>query len=162
MSRLACRLGALIVPLAAVLAAGTLTAAPPQAGRAAAPSPVRWQTDLKAAHELSVATGKPLLIVFGAEWCGFCHKLEDKTLGDPRMAAYVNEAFIPVHVDFDKQPRVAQILEVEAIPCTIVLSPEADLLGRLDGYMDVTKFRAGLDGAREAYGKIQQVKFAKP
>jgi thioredoxin-like negative regulator of GroEL len=122
---------------------------------ALAPRAVPWQTDLKKAHELSVATGKPLLIVFGAEWCGFCHKLEQTTLADPAMVEYVSTEFIPVHIDYDKQPRVAQILEVKSLPHTVVLSPEANLLGRIVGFAEATKYRNGLEQARALQDRVR-------
>ncbi|MGD9854341.1 MAG: thioredoxin family protein [Planctomycetaceae bacterium] len=97
-------------------------------------SGLQWQPDLHTAHALAVRDNKPLLLVFGAEWCGWCKKLEKNTLGDPQMVEYINRTFVPIHIDVDQQKKVAEILEVESLPCTIVLSPEADLLGRFEGF----------------------------
>ena len=44
---------------------------------------IGWHGDLNQAHQLSVSTGKPMLIVFHASWCGFCTKLERQTLHHP-------------------------------------------------------------------------------
>src|SRR5690606_17865730 len=40
---------------------------------------VAWQPNLKAAHKVAVRDNKPLLLVFGAEWCHFCTKLEQES-----------------------------------------------------------------------------------
>ena len=135
----------------------SLIAAPAvsMAAESSTPASVRWQSDLKKAHDLSVRTGRPMLIVFGAEWCTFCHKLEQTTLADPEMVEFVNNSFVPVHIDYDKQPRVAQVLEVKSLPHTVVLSPQADLLGRIVGFADPAKYKAGLDSARELQAKIR-------
>ena len=81
-----------------------IQAAPPLAPLAT--PKLRWFQNLKTAHKLAVQQDKPLLIVFGASWCTFCHKLERETLGDKRMIAAVERDFIPVHLDFDRDAKV--------------------------------------------------------
>ncbi|WP_166829423.1 thioredoxin family protein [Thalassoroseus pseudoceratinae] len=146
---------------------GATTVAKPVAQTmAAVPQTVQWQPNLQAAHRLSQQTGRPMLLVFGASWCHFCHKLEDETLGDPRMAAYVNSMFVPVHLDLDKDQRVAKILGVSAVPATIVLSPQAELVGRHDGFAKVVPFAQKLEHSRQTFlasqEKIQQVSHVDP
>ena len=128
--------------LAAVLTAITFcgalfAAAPPPGG-------IKWQTDLKTAHRLSQQTGKPMLFVFGADWCTWCKKLEKSTLTDKQLVAYINDNFVPIHIDADRDPRVVQILEAEALPCAVILSPNADLLGRINGYKDAMGYKSAL------------------
>lgn len=94
---------------------------------------VQWHHDLKAAHKVSVATGRPLLILFGASWCIHCREFERETLSDPTLVRYVNAQFVPVHLDLDKDKRVAQILDVKSVPTSVILSPEADLMGSAVG-----------------------------
>jgi len=96
--------------------------------------PVEWQTDLRVAHKIAVQQNKPMLVVFGADWCTYCKKLEKQTLYVPEMANYINSSFIPVHLDADKDKRVMEILKIEGLPCSVVLSPKADLLGKIKGY----------------------------
>jgi thioredoxin-related protein len=122
-----------------------------------APAKVKWHNDLRKAHEASVASNKPILIVFGAKWCGYCKVLEQKTLSDSRMVKYVNAEFTPLHLDFDKDRKIAKVLEVESVPCTVILSPQADLLGKVVGYVDTAKYQKTLDAARKLQKEIQQV-----
>jgi thioredoxin-related protein len=104
-----------------------------------APS-IHWLYDLKAAHEQSLATGKPMLIVCGGPWCVYCKKLEKEVLGHPTIAKYINATFIAVHLDSEKDQRAVQILEVKSLPTTVILSPEADLLGSVEGFVKVRDF----------------------
>jgi thioredoxin-related protein len=99
-----------------------------------APS-IQWIYDLKSAHEQSKETGKPLLIVCGGPWCVYCKKLEKEVLGHPIIAKYINKTFIAVHLDSEKDQRAVQILEVKSLPTTVILSPEADLLGSVEGFV---------------------------
>lgn len=116
---------------------------------------IQWQTDLFAAHKLSQQHNKPMLIVFGAEWCGYCKKMEAQTLTQPEVAGYINAHFIPVHLDADKEERVTKILEIESLPCSVVLSPNADLLGRIDGYVAAETFQRRLSASRENMNQLQ-------
>jgi len=112
---------------------------------------IHWQSNLQAAHRQAVAENKPIMIVFGAEWCGFCKKLEKQTLNSPEVAKYVNETFVPVHLDLDREKRIGEILEVKALPCTVILTPGADLLGRINGYETAAPFQKKLVAARQLY-----------
>jgi thioredoxin-related protein len=136
--------------LAAGLVAFQLVAAHPKY------SEIRWESDLQAAHRLSVRQDRPLLIVFGADWCGYCHKLERDTFSDPEMAAYVHQNFVPVHLDFDRDRRIAGILEVKSVPTTIILSPKADLLGTVVGYVKTDRYRKSLAAALNFEKLIEQ------
>lgn len=107
-------------------------------------APVSWEHDLKAAYRASTANGKPMLVVFGAPWCAYCRKLEAETLNHPTLVGFINASFIPVHLDFDKDRRAAQVLNVRSLPMAIILSPEADLLGSVEGYVKPDQFGQAL------------------
>ena len=89
---------------------------------------VQWHHGLKEAHEIALRDNKPILLVFGATWCGPCKKLEKETLAHPELAQYINDNFAAVHLDYDDDIKIAEILEVKSVPAVIVLSPNADLL----------------------------------
>ena len=131
-------------------------AVPPPVGQTA--SKIQWNYSLKAAHKIAITQDKPLLIVFGASWCSYCHKLERETLGDKRITAIVERNFIPVHLDFDRDVKVARVLEVERLPCTVILSPQADLLLKHEGYAEYKEYQQTLQSALEKRDEIQQVK----
>ncbi len=115
-----------------------------------------WHQDMQKAHQVSINEGKPMLIVFGASWCKFCTKLEKETLTNPRMAQYISQNFVPVHLDLDKEKKVGKILGVKSLPCTVVLSPEADLLGKIVGYKSVEAMQEQLQRALKTQNVLRQ------
>ncbi|MFO1040781.1 MAG: thioredoxin family protein [Planctomycetaceae bacterium] len=142
---------------------GLSNGSPAESADPAAPAQkLVWHKTLKAAHKLAIETDKPLLIVFGASWCGFCHKLERETLADKRIVPLIERDFIPVHLDFDRDKKVAKILEVEHLPCTVILSPDADLLQKSEGFTDYKGYIKILQAALEKRATIQQVQNRQP
>ena len=69
------------------------------APRAAKPADIPWLHDESAAVRESRATGKPLLIDFGAEWCAACKELDLHTWTDPVVANEVAQKFVPLKID---------------------------------------------------------------
>ncbi len=141
-----------------------ITVAAPPFGRSPAETAgsVKWHDNLQTAHRQAASENKPILIVFGAEWCGFCTKLEKQTLKSQDVSRYIQESFVPVHLDFDKDRRIADILEVKSLPCCVVISPEADLLGRIEGFQGPVPFHQKLMSARRLYQVIQPVSAPGP
>lgn len=137
----------------AVLA--TITVAGQLHQNAASGQGVVWRTDLQTAHRESQEMNRPLLITFGADWCGYCERMEKETLADPVIAQYVNQSFIPVKLDIEKDARIARILEVKRIPCTIALSPQADLLGRMTGCVEIDHLHRTLTQIEDLHDKIE-------
>jgi thioredoxin-related protein len=142
--------GKLVVLVSTVAVGATLYAKSSPAKSSPLPSPtakapkpapaVQWLDDLETARRASVATGRPMLIVFGGKHCVFCKKLDNEVFTHPVLAKYINTAFIPVHLDFEKNSRAAKILEVKSLPTSVILSSEADLLGSIEGFVATREF----------------------
>lgn len=133
-------------------------------GWAVAASPfgpkLKWQKDLKAARKLALAEDKLILVVFTAEWCTYCHKLVDNTVMHRDLVPFIDRHFVPVLLDFDTNKRTAEILEVESLPHTVVLSPMADLLAERKGFAQVAPFKQTLQSALDKQAEILQVRAA--
>jgi len=117
--------------------------------------PIQWFHDLPSAHRASMATGRPMLIVFGASWCTYCRKLEAEVLAQPVLSKFINTNFIAVHLDFEKDRRIAQVLEVKSLPTSVILNPEADLLGTIEGYVKAREYAEVLKESIEFQRTLQ-------
>ncbi|MCB2188241.1 MAG: thioredoxin fold domain-containing protein [Deltaproteobacteria bacterium] len=95
--------------------------------------------------------GKPLAVLFTADWCPPCRQLKATTFPDARVAGLMNEKFFPIKVDVTKGPGQAQgLLErlgVRGVPTVAFLTPQGKYLRQytLVGFEPPEEFMARLD-----------------
>lgn len=77
--------------------------------------------------------GKRTLVVFGADWCGYCKVLDEKTLKDPAVKARLKD-YVIVHVDVEKNRGLARVAGVSALPTSFALSASCETKGKLEGF----------------------------
>ena len=126
----------------------------------AAPAEPVWQKDLKSAFALAAKSDKPVLVLFGADWCHYCHKQDDETLTDAAVKKALANGFIPVRLDMDADEKVAEVLEVTTLPQAVILSPNADLLLRAKGYHKPAQFTAALTKATAKHDALRAARVA--
>jgi uncharacterized protein YyaL (SSP411 family) len=85
------------------------------------------------------AEKKPLLVDGAAEWCHWCHVMDETTYADAEVGRLLNERFIAVRVDIDARPDLAERYGDWGWPATIVLSPDAEELGKYRGYLETQR-----------------------
>jgi thioredoxin-related protein len=91
-----------------------------------------WSTDLAASQERAAAEGKPLLLLFSAEWCDPCQRMKRVTWPDPVVKAIVNSRVVPVYLDIDRK-ELAGIVEqygVDPIPHVLLANAKGKPLTR--------------------------------
>ncbi len=141
----------------ALVTSGLVLSGLPQATAAAVESKIPWYKDLREAHTKAIELDRPILVVSSATWCTYCHKLIREAAADTKTSKLISARFVPTLLDFDKDTRIAKVFDVESLPTTVVLSPNADLLLNKMGYMKPEAFRKVLDEALDRQAEIRQV-----
>jgi len=90
---------------------------------------------------------RPVLLSLSATWCEGCHEMDATTYAEPRIAANVNEGFVPVRVDVDRNPRVRERYNMGGFPTTAFLTPDGELLTGA-GYLGGDGMRQVLESVR--------------
>lgn len=96
------------------------------------------------------AEGKLIVLDGSAEWCHWCHVMEEETYGDPRVRALLEARFLAVKVDVDSRPDLEERYGDYGWPATVVFSPEGRELGKLRGYIEADRFLEILQGVLAA------------
>lgn len=85
------------------------TPAPAPAARPAAPPVYDEAADAKADVTAAVAKAKKekkrVLVTLGGNWCGWCRALDRTFTQDPKVAAELAKAYVPVKVDVGKMTK---------------------------------------------------------
>jgi thioredoxin-related protein len=82
---------------------------------------------------------RPMVITFGAPWCGYCRKMQAETLADKKVEALAKD-FVWVKIDIDEDEELAARYRVRGVPHTAVLDAQNRLLGSQAGFMPPDKF----------------------
>jgi thiol:disulfide interchange protein DsbD len=112
-------------------------------------SALRWETSEQAAIKRANDEHKPILIDFGATWCGACKELEEKTFPDPKVRAE-GARFVALHVDAsdDDDPAVAKVRQkyhaTEGLPVVVLLDSQGQEAKRFTEYVPPDRFAAAL------------------
>jgi uncharacterized protein YyaL (SSP411 family) len=74
----------------------------------AARQPVRWQPWGRDAFALAARLDRPVLLYIGSNVCRWCTQSDREIYTDPDIGTIINTLFVPVRVDRDERPDVAQ------------------------------------------------------
>ena len=116
---------------------------------------IAWRTDYVAALDEARATGKPLLIDFGASWCPPCQVMKHEVWPDKRVEQIANERFIPVYIDTDLQQERALTFELSSIP-TIIATSSAGATLKRGGFMSASEMVVFMNDALKMHSPATQ------
>jgi len=124
---------------------------------ATAQQSLRWQPTLEGAKGLAAQTNRLVLIHFWAEWCTNCRQMEQEVLSRPEVAAAVEANYVPVKINSDHFPTTRQQYGVTALPADIIITPQGQLVERLQGLPAPAQYVARLNQlAAELPGRGQE------
>lgn len=67
---------------------------------------------------------RPLVLSLAARWSAECRRMDEETYGEPRVAAAIDDGFVPVRVDADRRPRVRERYNAGGFPTTAFAAPD--------------------------------------
>jgi uncharacterized protein YyaL (SSP411 family) len=84
-----------------------------------------WGTE---AFQRAHASGRPVLLSIVASWSAACRAMDARVFADPAIAAAVRAHAVPVRVDADHRPDIAERYGLGGWPTTAWLTPDGDIL----------------------------------
>ncbi len=95
---------------------------------------INWQT-YDAGLSLGKKQKKKIFLHFYASWCGACKMMAQTTMKDAKVVAYLNENYIPIMVNVDKERRIVYKYNVSPIPDSRFLDEKGVPIGMQPGYV---------------------------
>ena len=105
--------------------------------------PENWQTDFEKARAASIKSGKPVVAMFSASWCGPCKSMIANVFPTDEAKKALKE-FVPVYVDSEKQRELASKHGIRAFPTFICLDVNGVAVEQHVGGGGVDKFTSML------------------
>ena len=97
-------------------------------------SKVHWLHDWDEASSKAQDENKPIMIDFYTDWCPPCKQLDSNTYSDDDLSAYLNENFVCLKSNMEKDNLYQNYSNMQFVPTIIFASPEGTEFGRMVGY----------------------------
>ena len=96
---------------------------------------IDWITDYQTGLELAKKQNKPMLIAFHKKFATMSTEMTQDTYTNKRVTKYIEDKFIPIYIDVEKQPKTAQLFNVRYYPTHYIKYHDSEkLIGPLLGY----------------------------
>jgi thioredoxin-related protein len=120
--------------------------------------------DWAGARKLAEAQKKILLVDFYTDWCGWCDEMDKTTFKDSAICAFINEYFIPLHLNAEKGIGITAAMKyrVSAFPTFGFYSPDGHMITKSLGYQKPEGYRTTLENVVELERKGSYYKGVSP
>lgn len=105
---------------------------------------IAWHKKMPDAMREAAKQHKPMLVMVGAQWCGYCHRMQAETFRNPAVTTRITAQFVPVLLDADEQAAFVEAQNIESLPTVLIIAPDRHVLGRITGFQSATQLDARL------------------
>ena len=137
--------------LAALLLLATLPVGSADTTAASSDGP-RWQHLTPELLQRAQQENRLLLVDLTAEWCNFCKKMDRTTWPDPKVLASIDKYYLPVRIQDEEEPELAEKYRQYGRPAFFVLNGNGEEIARKRGYLDARFMHWMLEGIAQEAG----------
>lgn len=109
---------------------------------------ITWLEDHDKGLSAAKENGKPAVLVLYAEWCGWCKKLFEESVQDPRVRL-LSDRFVWLKVNSNKEQKYKAQYGQDGFPLIVVLDRDGRVAARIDGFRDGEALSRELHAAME-------------
>lgn len=118
---------------------------------------IPWQNSVAAARTLASQSKRPILAFVTSNDCVHCRKMEEEVWSDASIIRMVEDGFVPLELNAERDTEVVAALGVPGFPTTIVFSPDAKYVTSRAGYIPLNQLAELLHGGQQALLVSQKV-----
>ncbi len=89
---------------------------------------IDWRTWTTETFTHAHATKRPVLLVITASWSAACQAMDDEVFAAPHVVPLLRERVVPLRVDADRRPDIAERYGAGGWPSTLLLTADGDPL----------------------------------
>lgn len=105
---------------------------------------VHWLT-YEQGLEKQKELNKPMLLFFHLPYCYRCKEMERKVYRDAKVVSFINEQFIPVELDLDKEKPTAKRFAIDYTPTHVFIAPDGSTALRQKDVIGKARFKRMLE-----------------
>jgi hypothetical protein len=89
---------------------------------------IGWQPWSRDAFDRAARDRRLILLLITTRWSAGCAEMLRGAYADPLVAAAIDRRFVPIHVDADARPDIADRYSLDGWPSTLLLAPDGEIL----------------------------------
>ena len=89
---------------------------------------------------LAKKENKKVFLYFRTDWCGYCARMDHATFKDNKVVRFLNEHFVSIKVDGDKEKPILKEYKVAGFPDNRFLDKQKKEAFRLPGFVEPATF----------------------
>jgi thiol-disulfide isomerase/thioredoxin/YHS domain-containing protein len=120
----------------------------------------QWMSDFAEAEALARKHDLPLLVHFGAAWCGPCRQMERDVLKTHDVVDQFGRRYVAVKIDSDRHPDLVRRFGVEGLPTDLFLAPDGRVLARSTGYVAKGSYVSQMARVEARHGQESRTRIA--
>jgi uncharacterized protein len=92
-------------------------------------SKIKWHNWDDAAFAEAQKSDKLVFLFLTQAWCAPCDEMETQVLNTDKVAAQINQDYLPIKIDADRYPSLYDRYHLPGYPSCVVLTPDARVVG---------------------------------
>lgn len=122
---------------------------------------IKWY-DYEEGMALAKSLNKKILLTFYTDWCRYCREMDLNTFSNRFVVSYLNEHFISIRVNSEKDFKTANKYNVRGIPVTWFIEENGENIGSQPGYISAEALLPLLKYIHtDSYKKMKYADFLK-
>jgi hypothetical protein len=103
-------------------------------------SAIQWERNDRAAFQQAKSQQRFVLLYLEAVWCHWCHVMDTTTYADPVVQALLSKHYVPLRIDQDSRPDLANRYRDFGWPATVVFAADGTEIVKRRGFVSKERF----------------------
>jgi uncharacterized protein YyaL (SSP411 family) len=105
---------------------------------------INWQSYSSAAFAKAQKQHRMVLLFGKASWCPWCRRMKSETFTDSTVVSLINQYYVPVMIDIDSDPSIADRYNISVVPANVIMSGNYKVIDSKTGYISAREMASFL------------------